>query len=223
MPGKAGRHGVSFIERILLHEIGCFLPVEKSSVNRIELGNGKSKNVDIISRELRLIVEYDGNVWHEKTIEKDKLETGLLEKQGWTVIRIREAPLLPLNPNLDLAIPSHGLTYHEKSCKVLSHLDCLGLIPKDQKNPLSTYIEKGSLLIPPEHMQSASLDEVNVWAKSKGLNTPKQWAAATAQTDFPIRFPKSPKGFYGRRGEWKGWPDFFNRPAIQEPRKRKSA
>ncbi|MBP1053826.1 DUF559 domain-containing protein [Rhodococcus qingshengii] len=38
----------------------------------------------------RVIVEYDGWYWHRDKAEKDLLKTRVLEKAGWTVIRIRE-------------------------------------------------------------------------------------------------------------------------------------
>ena len=65
----------------------------------------RSREADIIIRELNLIVEYDGNYWHSDATRKNKgvryesdvKKTRSLKAEGWTVIRVKEHPLQPIS------------------------------------------------------------------------------------------------------------------------------
>ena len=63
----------------------------------------KSKNIscDIIIRQKKTIIEFDGNIYHKspKSIKNDKDKNKLLKKIGWKVIRVREKPLKKINKN----------------------------------------------------------------------------------------------------------------------------
>ena len=56
-------------------------------------------SVDFASAEHRLVVEYDGANYHarEGYPERDQRKTADLMEHGWTVLRVRERPLLRLN------------------------------------------------------------------------------------------------------------------------------
>ena len=62
---------------------------------------------DIVIRESDLIVEYDGAPWHTgpDREEVDRRKSLDLKSAGWSVIRIREAPLLPILEG-DLCVPA---------------------------------------------------------------------------------------------------------------------
>ena len=80
--------------------------------HKLRIGN-QTLDVDILIREKKLIIEYDGSYWHREKFEKDKAKAELLRKSGWTVIRIRERPLLPTSKfdiSTDDREPIHNLT-----------------------------------------------------------------------------------------------------------------
>ena len=61
---------------------------------------------DIIIRQQRLIVEFDGSYWHRgaKMYKRDLDKTEALQKAGWKVIRVREEPL-KANSSTDISVP----------------------------------------------------------------------------------------------------------------------
>lgn len=67
--------------------------------------------VDICHRPRRVVVEYDGYVYHRRDdiVLRDRTKTGLLLNHGWTVIRIRENQL----PLLDLEHPRLRQVHHQ--------------------------------------------------------------------------------------------------------------
>ena len=74
----------------------------------------RSREADIIIRELNLIVEYDGNYWHSDATRKNKgaryesdvKKTRSMQAEGWTVIQVREHPLQPISET-DIVVPSN--------------------------------------------------------------------------------------------------------------------
>ena len=61
---------------------------------------------DIIIRQQRLIVEFDGEYWHRgaKRYKRDLDKTEALHKAGWKVIRVREEPLSATS-STDVSVP----------------------------------------------------------------------------------------------------------------------
>lgn len=55
----------------------------------------------MVSPSRRLVIEYDGRRYHDNgaAFERDRRKAEALQAEGWHVIRIREAPMLPLLPN----------------------------------------------------------------------------------------------------------------------------
>jgi len=80
---------------------------------KVEVGS-RSREADIVLRELNIIVEYDGNYWHRDEtrkvkgarFESDVRKTRSLQAEGWTVLRVRERPLEPIS-DTDITIPSN--------------------------------------------------------------------------------------------------------------------
>lgn len=61
---------------------------------------------DIVLRDYRIIVEYDGSHWHKHRGTQDENKTARLVAAGWTVIRLREHPLPRIGQH-DVAMPAH--------------------------------------------------------------------------------------------------------------------
>tara|TARA_B100001971_G_C17975631_1_gene424638 strand:+ start:283 stop:714 length:432 start_codon:yes stop_codon:yes gene_type:complete len=68
--------------------------------------DGQVLDCDIIIRQERLIVEFDGSYWHnlDKMYERDLAKTETLQKAGWKVIRIKEEPLKAIS-STDILVP----------------------------------------------------------------------------------------------------------------------
>lgn len=68
-------------------------------------GNTVLLDVDIVVRSRKIVMEFDGSYWHRHKVEQDSKKSYLLRKNGWRVIRIREAPLHKLHHD-DVEVPS---------------------------------------------------------------------------------------------------------------------
>jgi hypothetical protein len=100
----AGLWPRSEIEIAIAHELQSVVDVEIDHP-RIETSNGKYA-CDIVVPSLRLILEFDSWKWHHGVnnngvnrflLDQSKAEN--LRQAGWTVIRIRELPLLATHPH----------------------------------------------------------------------------------------------------------------------------
>lgn len=76
-------------------ETAARLGVETVGHRYIEAG-GELLQADVIIPEWKVVVEYDGAHWHNGKHEHDREKTQRLKDTGWTVIRVREAPLVPV-------------------------------------------------------------------------------------------------------------------------------
>lgn len=65
---------------------------------RIPQARRRALSVDAASLTDMVIVEYDGSYWHRDKAAKDAAKTAKLVAAGFTVIRVREAPLTALTP-----------------------------------------------------------------------------------------------------------------------------
>jgi hypothetical protein len=67
---------------------------------------GRILDCDIIIRKEGLVVEFDGSYWHnsDAMYDRDTTKTESLRRAGWTVIRVREEPLMPTSP-CDVLMP----------------------------------------------------------------------------------------------------------------------
>ena len=84
-------------EIILSHEIGSFFQIDQFD-HRIR-ANGKSLDCDIILRDEKLVIEYDGSYWHKEKSDLDQAKTKSLIEAGWKVVRVREEPLPLIQPH----------------------------------------------------------------------------------------------------------------------------
>ncbi|WP_324955317.1 zinc-ribbon domain-containing protein [Archangium sp.] len=67
-------------------------------------GRKRAEEVDMKVASHRLIVEYDGCYYHRDCFQRDLLKTVRLGIAGWTVIRVREAPLTAISTH-DVLLP----------------------------------------------------------------------------------------------------------------------
>ena len=78
-------------EILLAHEISAFFMIDQYD-HRIKTQE-KVFDCDIVLRNEKVIIEYDGSFWHQNKIDVDRLKTEALRLAGWKVIRVREEPL----------------------------------------------------------------------------------------------------------------------------------
>lgn len=58
--------------------------------------SGVRHQCDIVLEDHKVIIEHDGRLWHKDRDAEDSEKTVDLENAGWTVLRVREAPLEPV-------------------------------------------------------------------------------------------------------------------------------
>ena len=99
----------SLQEILLAFELREFIPfdIDKHKV-LVSQPDGPVVDVDMLLPEQNLIVEFDGSYWHRDKAGADARKGGLLRSSGWRVIRLREAPLLPLHED-DVQVPPVAL------------------------------------------------------------------------------------------------------------------
>lgn len=77
-------------------------------VDRDAVHSGRVERVDMVvdADGLRLVLEFDGSYFHgtEESGRRDSAKTRRLREAGWTVVRIREAPLDLLDPTYDVRV-----------------------------------------------------------------------------------------------------------------------
>ncbi|MEV7129720.1 Helicase associated domain protein [Streptomyces sp. NPDC093260] len=100
-------------------------------VNRDAVHTGQVERVDMLvdTDGLRLVLEFDGSYFHgtEKARKTDIAKSQRLRDAGWTVVRIREAPLDLLSPAYDAQV---GFLAEPEAAAadILDHLAALGLL-----------------------------------------------------------------------------------------------
>ena len=109
----------------LAFELALFLPVSVEPTRVNVPGRRRAWTIDIAVPELRLAIEYDGAYWHAERQAIDSEKTRDLTRAGWTVIRVREAPLAPVGVHSLIARPAR---YKETADTVLTYVrDTLGM------------------------------------------------------------------------------------------------
>ncbi|MFI5735415.1 zinc-ribbon domain-containing protein [Kribbella sp. NPDC051587] len=113
-------------------ELATVLPIDHTR-STLPDADGRMVKVDIVvddnPRGLHLVLEFDGVWWHRSPISqrRDAAKADRLRRAGWTVVRVREADLEPLDPAFDLVIAPQLLP-EEAATEVLNHLVTLGLL-----------------------------------------------------------------------------------------------
>jgi len=137
----------SAMERFIATEIGQFLDVDDKPV-RISLRGGKTKRPDMLIRNGKTIIEFDGCRYHGTgpMLARDKEEISLLNELGWTVIRIREAPLQALS-ELDIEVPTQKWRLFDIRLLprieiILRHLMVVGIIDPARHPEVENYLKQ---------------------------------------------------------------------------------
>lgn len=90
-----GNAGTSLREQEIYYYIKKFFP---QALNRHRIANSDQlMEVDIFIPEINLVIEYDGFHWHQNKVSIDNRKTSSLNVLGYTVLRVREYGLPPLN------------------------------------------------------------------------------------------------------------------------------
>jgi hypothetical protein len=95
--------GSSVWEVRLRCELGRFFTTEHDKRRRVVRLDGKRYDPDIMLSDIHVLVEADSVPWHEGAEEHDRLKTVAMSQAGWTVIRVRRAPLEALS-SLDVCV-----------------------------------------------------------------------------------------------------------------------
>ena len=95
----------SRVEIFLACELATFFDdIDPTDTYNIPTLEGRSMDVDVGIPSKKLVIEYDGAYWHRDKLHADIKKTHMLESAEWTVLRIREDPLEPVQPG-DLQCP----------------------------------------------------------------------------------------------------------------------
>lgn len=124
--------GTSVQELQLKAELATVLRIDQDR-KQVPDADGRSAAVDIVAVDEHdnpsLVLEFDGVWWHEGKEEKDAAKAARLRAAGLAVVRIREAPLAPLDPTFDVVIGFMAAA-EDAAVDVLDHLAGLGLVGK---------------------------------------------------------------------------------------------
>lgn len=128
--GNCNKGRESTQEVALREFLSARMPVVKGRVPRTDGGGKRPWLVDFLSTAAGVVVEFDGSWWHSERANpgmavKDARKADDIRSQGFTVVRVREAPLVALHED-DLVVPL-GLSGAEIGERVWAHLLALGV------------------------------------------------------------------------------------------------
>lgn len=218
-------YGTSKVEQILKHSIAQVLDLDPARITRINDGIGRTMHVDMADRGRRIVIEYDGAKWHANKDAHDGRKTTRLRDAGWTVIRVREAPLQMIDPRFDVMVDPPSFAYLPMVDTVLNHLQALietnairddGLSTKIQA-ALQNRIEETALHALIARTRWRPYADASVWARSQGIKSAKEWRLACKRNDFPDDIPANPWKIYS---EWTSLGAFLGTGAIASKHQR---
>lgn len=109
-------------------ELSTVLPIDP---DRCTVRTTRIEHVDMVAEAdgLRVVFEFDGSYFHQtaESRHKDTAKSQRMRAAGWTVVRIREAPLERLDKTYDVVV-GFGAEPEEAAADVLDHLAQLGLV-----------------------------------------------------------------------------------------------
>lgn len=124
-------------EIYLAHELSYFFANDVN--DHLALSDGRFK-ADIIIREHRTVIEYDGYYFHAHRLKQDLLKTAKLNAAGWKVVRVREEPL-DLIGDYDVTVV--GGNYKQTANLVLNHLQ---VVLRTKVPGIRSYLKRTSLI-----------------------------------------------------------------------------
>lgn len=208
--GVARMTKLSKVEIKLRHELASVIPEIDLNNRSISIHGAKKQDVDIHAPALHLVVEFDGNYYHSRkdSAARDRTKTELLQKAGWTVVRIREHPLEPITAT-DVQVPTK-LSAFKLALSVLKHLATLNFVKKD----VVARYEKGGRVVGGQGASQAIREgtwqfaEARAWVRAQGITSQSEWAKAIKQDGWlPKYIPRYPLEKY--RDECTTWGEFL--------------
>ncbi|MBJ9920663.1 integrase repeat-containing protein [Burkholderia cenocepacia] len=172
--------------------------------------------LDLLDRSRRLAIEYDGRHWHkgEAPYVRDAEKSLRLTAAGWSVIRVREAPLALLNPTWDVAVQPPRGNYWSVIEAVLRHMARLIAEGHLQDDGLSERIDEAlNVPLPPDafrHVEPVpkwSYVDAKAWVQPMGIKTEDEWRMLTRSGQLPPEMPGNPPSAYPDL--WEGWGTFL--------------
>lgn len=143
-PGCRWRTGVSRQEIDLFAELQHVLSGgEQQYPLRGAKGRYRLDMVFPVDGDRSVVVEFDGSYWHRDSFERDLRKAVEIEelRPGWTVVRVREAPLELTRP-CDVAVPCLADPFTAASM-VLDHLTALVPWPEAARERARSYTAGG--------------------------------------------------------------------------------
>jgi very-short-patch-repair endonuclease len=202
------RGGASFAELVIAKELSQFVKIDRS-VRTIQLSDDKKKRVDIVIRDRKVVLEYDGAHWHKSLIARDRQEISLFLESGWRLIRIRESPLERLSTDDVIVSPNQSL--YQRTCAVIRHLDAAGLIAASKKKKVRSYLSQGRLTVANGDLAQSEnwlpFKSARRWARSLGLPSTTAYRKYVREHGLPPGVPSAPEVVY--ETVWVDWNDFL--------------
>jgi hypothetical protein len=112
----------SRVEIAVAAELSRFVDVDLS--DGVVVVDAQRVVCDIVLRDSRVVVEYDGGFWHAGSLERDVAKSALLESDGWRVMRLREVPLPPAG--VSVSVPPGDV--FAAACAALGFLERCGAV-----------------------------------------------------------------------------------------------
>lgn len=203
----------SHVERIIQYVLSDVFDEEHLDQQiQISGKSGTQRYVDCVVKRLKLIVEYDGELYHKDRVENDASKTQDLVEAGWKVVRVRGGKLPLIQEQWDLLVHEQS-SPHQRVRQLLEHLaaldECKQLkIPARARRRMEYWVSEGlaetdfrKLLC--QSGGKASIEEASQWAQANGIKSNREWSAAVK----PANLPKKPWEFYGE--QWKSSGVFF--------------
>ena len=138
MNTEKNKNGTSLVEQSLFYFIKKNFP---DAVNRYSFRCLKHYvEIDIYIPSLDMAVEYDGSYWHKSKVDSDNKKNGILNENGFSVLRIREFGLPELEKFNGDVINLPYIQINEKNYDYIN--TTLAYISKQIGEPLSSEIKK---------------------------------------------------------------------------------
>lgn len=173
---------------------------------------GRRIRVDIAIPTLRLLIEFDGAYPHRRRSGRDRLTTARLEALGWTVIRVREAPLRALGSQ-DVVVPPRPTPF-TCATAVLARLAELGLCDRRRALAYASNgcAQAGAAAGAQIRRPYRSFSRGRAWARGRQLDSVAGWRQLVKANGVPPDIPADPYFVY--RVEWTSWGDFLGNGAL---------
>ncbi|WP_432176680.1 zinc-ribbon domain-containing protein [Streptomyces sp. Tue6028] len=97
----------------------------------------------IVGPDGSVVVEYDGAYWHRDRMDPDRKKALAIRRAGHSVVRVREAPLGPLDP--DDVVVNNGAKAYSAATAVLRRMLERGWLPAGALVAVAGYVAAGEL------------------------------------------------------------------------------